>query len=216
MNAPRVILSLMTVLALAPACASRTIRSPEALRAAYADALKRDDPKAAYALLSPELQAKTSLEEFTARWSAEAADHEAAAADLEALSPERSAPLLRGTTVHSDGTILSWSGSSGEYQITAGLPGIANISTPAQALRAFIAAIRSADLVALEAVLSEELRARINDEWEARADAIEERLAVPGAIELSADSQQALLRYDRGRSIALIQSPSGWQITSLQ
>jgi hypothetical protein len=216
MNAHRVILALATALTLAPACASRTIRSPEALRAAYADALERDDPKAAYALLSPELQAKTSPEEFEARWLAEAADHEAAAADLEALSPERSAPLLRGTTVHSNGAILAWSGSSGEYQVTAGLPGTADISTPAQALRAFIAAIRSADLVALEAVLSEELRARISDEWEARADAIEERLAVPGSIELSADSQQALLRYDRGRSIALVQSPGGWQITSLQ
>ncbi len=208
--------ALACACALATACASRTIRTPEALRAAYADALERDDPKAAYALLSPELQARTSLEEFTARWAAESADHEAAAADLEALTPERSAPLLRGTTVHSNGTVLAWSGSSGEYQVTAGLPGLADLSTPAQALRAFIAAIRSADLIALEPLLSEELRARLSDEWEARADAIEERLAVPGAIELSADKQQALLRYDRGRSIALVQSPGGWQITSLQ
>jgi len=198
------------------ACASRSIRSPEALRTAYADALERDDPEAAYALLSPELQAQMSLDAFKQRWSEEAAEHEAAAADLEALPEDRSAPLYKGTTVHSDGTILSWRASDQTYQVTAGLPGLADISTPAQALRAFIAAIRAADMPALETILSDELRARFNEEWEARADAIEERLAEPGSIELSSDNQQALLRYDIGRSIALVQSSRGWQITSVQ
>ena len=207
---------LILLALLASACASRPLRSPEALREAYADALERDDPKAAYRHLSPELQATMSVDEFEQRWRAEAAGHEAAAAELEALPAERSAPLYRGTTVHSDGSILSWRHSGDGYQVTDGLPGLADTSTPAQALRAFIAAVRSADFAALEALVSEDLRARISDEWGARADAIEERLAEPGAIELSADRQQALLRYDRGRSIALAQGRLGWQITSLQ
>ncbi|HGG56299.1 MAG TPA: hypothetical protein ENK31_00710 [Nannocystis exedens] len=198
------------------ACASRRLRSPEALRAAYADAINRDDPAAAYALLSPELQARISPEEFALRWARQAEDREAAAADLEALPPAQAQPLYRGQTLHSNGAELRWSYASGAYQIYAGLPGQADISTPAQALRSFIAAIRSADFTALEVLLSEDLRARLGDEWQARVDAIEERLAEPGAIELSPDNQQALLRYDRGRAVALVQSPHGWQITSFQ
>ncbi len=209
----------ITAIALAlctSACATRSLRSPEALRAAYADAIERDDPAAAYALLSPELQARISPEAFELRWTRQAEDREAAAADLEALPPAQALPLYRGKTLHSNGALLSWSYASGAYQIQAGLPGLADISTPAQALRSFIAAIRSADFTALEVLLSEDLRDRLSDEWQARADAIEERLADPGAIELSPDNQQALLRYDRGRAIALMQSPHGWQITSLQ
>ncbi|MEZ4381659.1 MAG: hypothetical protein R3A79_09935 [Nannocystaceae bacterium] len=202
--------------ALAGACASRGIRSPEALREAYADAIRRDDPDAAYALLAPEVQATLSPEQFRERWAAQAADRQAAAADLEALPPDLEAPLRRGTTVHQNGAVLEWTASGDDYVVASGLPGLPDISTPTQALRSFIAAIRTADLAALEGLLSEELRARMSDEWEARVDAIEARLEEPGSIELSADSQQALLRYDKGRAIALVQSPEGWKITSLQ
>ncbi len=198
------------------ACASRSLRSPEALREAYADAITRDDPATAYALLSPELQARMGPKEFTQRWARQAEDREAAAADLEALPPAQALPLYRGTTLHPNGAELSWSYASGAFQINAGLPGFADISTPAQALRSFIAAIREADFTALEALISEDLRARLSDEWQARVDAIEERLEEPGAIELSPDSKQALLHYDQGRDIALTQRPQGWQITSLQ
>lgn len=199
-----------------PGCAGRGHRSPEALREAYAAALERDDPDAAYALLAPEVQARMSREQFTARWRDQAADREAAAADLAALPADLRAPLARGTTIHSNGAVLQWTVAGDDYLVVSGLPALADRATPAEAIRAFIAAVRGADLAALEAVLADELRARIADEWEARVSAIEARLEEPGAIELSPDSRQARLRYDKGRSIALEQHPDGWKITSFQ
>ncbi|MEZ4452333.1 MAG: hypothetical protein R3B09_22895 [Nannocystaceae bacterium] len=203
-----------------PGCGHRGYRTPEALREAYHQALARDDPKAAYALLTPEVQSRIAFEQFRARWEAEKADHQAALTELEAVTgaPEAAtrAPVRGGTTVHPNGATLEWAEVGGRYLVVSGLPGLPDTSTPAQAIRAFVAAVRAADLAAIEALLSEDLRARLADDWEAQVGAIEARLETPGAIELSADNRQALLRYDGSRALILEQSDAGWKITSLR
>lgn len=211
-------LALACGLALAPGCAQRGQRSPEALRDAYHQALKRDDPGAAYALLAPEVQARISREQFTARWHAERADLRAALADFEAMGTpaDAPAPVRGGTTVHPNGATLEWAEVGGRYLVVSGVPGLPDTSTPAQAIRAFIAALRAADLAAIEALLTDELRGRLAEDWEDRITAIEARLAEPGAVELSSDNKQALLRYEGGHALTLEQSDHGWKITSLR
>ncbi len=200
---------------LSGACRTSGARSPEALRDAYAQALRRDDPDAAYALLSPELQAATSPEIFRARWRAQSAERKAAQATLTALPPAYRAPLPTGQTVHGK-HVLTWAEVGGTYQILGGLPGLPDTSTPAQAIRAFLAAVRRADLHTLEALVSDDLAGRLRDDWERRTTAIEALLDQPGAIEFSSDMQRAVLRYEPGRALTLEQTTAGWRLTALQ
>jgi hypothetical protein len=197
------------------ACRASGARSPEALRDAYAQALRRDDPDAAYALLSSELQATTSRAAFRARWQAQAAERKAALTALTALPPAYRAPIASGQTVHGK-HVLTWAEVAGTYQIVGGLPGLPDTSTPAQAIRAFLAAVRRADLHTLEMLVSDDLASRLRDDWERRASAIEALLDQPGALEFSSDMQRAVLRYEPGRALTLEQTTVGWRLTALQ
>lgn len=212
----RLSLSLLTLALVGSACRnSAGARSPEALRDAYAQALKRDDPDAAYALLSSELQARTPLSEFRARWRSQSGEHAEARKALANLPSAQRAPIAGGQTIHGD-RVITWAEVAGHYQIVSGLPGLPDTSTPAQAIRAFLAAIRGADLRGLEALVSDELATRVRDDWGRRAALIEARLEQPGAIEYSSDMQRAVLPYEPGRALTLEQSPTGWRLTTLQ
>jgi len=206
---------LLLALLLAPACKSGGARSPEALRDAYAVALRHDDPAAAYALLSPQLQAATTRAAFTKRWKAQKQEREAALVAIKSLPASHRAAILGGQTVHGE-RVLAWVQVAGHYQIVHGLPGLPDSSTPAQAIRAFLAALRGADLHTLEALVSDELASRLRDDWNRRATVIEALLEQPGAIEYSSDMQRAVLRYEPGRTLTLEQSPAGWRLTALQ
>jgi hypothetical protein len=197
-------LALLGVL-LVLACSHGQARSPERLRDAHVAALAANDPAAAYALLAPDVRAAVPYEEFAARWKADAAEHEAAVAAAKRLDPALEAPLHGGTTVHAGGRVLQWTQVDDELQVVDGLPGRPDTSTPAQAVRAFIAAVRSADLAEVRGVLGEAL-----------VDAIERALEEPGALDLSADLRRAELRYETGRVLTLEQTPEGWRITGLR
>lgn len=207
---------LLACVLVAAACRGGTgARSPEALRDAYARALAADDPVAAYALLSPELQATTTEAEFVARWKAQSAERAAARAALQTLPPALAAPVRGGETFHDD-AVLSWTVVGGPYQVVSGLPGLPDLSTPAGAIRAFIAAVRRADLGALSALLADDLSTRLRDDWNRRADLLEQLLREPGAIEYTPGMERAILRYEPGRALTLEQTPQGWRIVALQ
>ena len=205
---------LLLLVAAAAACAQA--RSPARLRDAHVAALKADDPKAAYALLAPELRAAVPYADFEARWKADAAEREAAVAAAESLDPALAAPLHAGTTVHDGGRVLRWAQIDDELVVVDGLPGRPDTSTPAQAVRAFVAAVREADLDEVRGLLGEGLLDAIDEDWTDRVDAIERALEEPGALDLSADLRRAELRYEAGRALTLEQTPSGWRITGLR
>jgi hypothetical protein len=185
------------------------------LRDAYARALAADDPAAAYALLSPELRAATSQEAFTARWKTQAAERAAAKAALDTLPPALKAPVRGGETLH-EGAVLSWAQVGDGYQVVSGLPGLPDLSTPAGAIRAFVVAVRRADLGALSALLADDLSSRLRDDWNRRADLLEQLLKQPGSIEYTPGMERAILRYEPGRALTLEQTPQGWRIVALQ
>ncbi|MCX4245508.1 hypothetical protein [Paraliomyxa miuraensis] len=202
--------------ALGIGCGHRQARSPTRLRDAHVQALRADDPAAAYALLAPEVQATVSFEEFEARWKSDSAEHAQAIAAAESLDPALQDPLHGGTTVHPGGRVLHWTQVDDALQITDGLPGRLDTSTPAQAVRAFIAAVRRADLAELRSLMHEPLLAALEEDWSTRVDAIERALEEPGALELSADLHRAELRYEGSRVLTLEQTPAGWRITGLR
>lgn len=208
--------ALAWLVALAGACGPRPTRAPTQLRDAHVAALAADDPAAAYALLAPEVRAAVPYAEFEARWKTDAAEHEAALAAAKSLDPALAAPLYGGTTVHDGGRVLRWTQVDDELQVVDGLPGRPDTSTPAQTVRAFVAAVRQAELGEVKGLLGESLLEAVDEDWSERVDAIERALAEPGALDLSADLRRAELRYEAGRAVTLEQTPQGWRITGLR
>ena len=190
-------LKCVTVCALATftvGCGHRGASTPEQLRSAYAEALARDDPDAVYDLLSPELQARTDRATFERRWKANVRERTALHEAMEDLPRARREPVLEGTSVHGHGRVLSWVRVGDEYWIATGLPGLPDTSTPAQAIRSFLQAVRNTDWSEARLLVTRDLAQRLVEDWERRADAVERALERPGAIELSADLGRAQLR----------------------
>ena len=202
--------------ALLGACAAGARRSPDGLRDAYAAALRSNDADAAYALLAPEVQARTDIEAFRARWEANREQHEAALDAIANIDSDRKNPVLTGTTAHPGGVVLHWTYTSLGFMVVDGLPGIPDTSTPQATARALVAALRSVSDAQLERVLSAEMLERIGEDWNSRADAIETALEEPGAISYSADNSRAVLRYGAGRAITFEQTTSGWRVAELR
>jgi hypothetical protein len=206
---------IVVVLALA-GCAASGPRSPEALRQAHLDALAKNDPKAAYELLAPEVRARVDYASFAARWKADAKERAATREAAKKLPSALREPIKGGTSVHEGGVVLGWTQIGGKWLVVSGLPGDRPAATPNDAIRGFITAARTTDLGGVTRYLSAELAESIRRDFSARVDAIEAALAKPGAIELSDDLRRAQLRYEPSRVITLEQTPQGWKITALE
>ncbi len=218
MTATRSPIGLALVLALASplGCAAAAKRSPEGLRDAYAAALRSNDADAAWDLLAPEVQARTSPKQFRDRWAADKAQHEVALAALDALGDDRKAAILTGTTTHEGGAVLRWTYTDLGFLVIEGLPGVPDTSTPASTARALIAGLRGISVIQLERVLSAAMLERLGEDWKARADAIEKALELPGSLSYSADNSRAVLQYGAGRAITFEQTTQGWRIDEIR
>lgn len=190
--------------------------SPERLAAAHREALIADDPRAAYALLSPEARAKTPYASYEARWKTDASERATTIEAARAMPEAQGGAVHSGTTVHDNGLVLHWTEAGGDYLVVSGLPGRTQSATPAQAIRSFVRAVRRANLEEVRTLLSDEMATALEEDWAARVDAIEAALLQPGALELSSDLQRAVLRYDALRTVTLLQTSQGWRIMSLQ
>jgi len=212
--------SRFVLVLLLAACGPRGAGSIEATRDAYLDALKDDDPKRAYELLAPEVQAKVDYASFVARWKADAAERKATLEQAKSLGDKRDAAKHvashTATTVHAGGVVLHWAKVGDDWLVTGGLPPAARATTPAEAIRGFVAALGRAPLGSAQRFLSPELADALREDWASRTEAIEAALAKPGAIELSEDLLRAQLRYEPQRVIVLEQTPQGWTITSVE
>ena len=193
---------------------SNAASSPRRLVQAHRAALQADDPHAAYALLSPQVRAKTPYDAFEARWKDDAKERKRTlAAELPSTLPE---PVYEGVTVHDGGHVLHWTQVDGRYRVTAGLPGRPQATTPAQAIRGLVTAVRRADLSEIQALLTDDLGASLEEDWQARVTAIEAALGEPGVLVLSDDRQRASLRYGTDQTLTLQQTPQGWRVVALQ
>lgn len=207
--------SLLGAVLLLGACASKGPRSPEALRDAWARALASDDPEGAWELLAPQTRARMNYDDFAARWKANAAERKEALAGMRELPAEGRTPVLEGTTTHEGGRVLTWTEVEGEWLVVSGVPGIADTSTPAAAVRALVAALRSGELVELSTIVTPELLEQAGEQWQARANLILEALETPGSLTVSHDGARAVLRYARGHAITLQQTDAGWRVAEL-
>ena len=197
-------------------CKRATTPSPEKLREAQLAAMKADDPEAAYALLSADVQARVPKAEYVKRWKDLKQERAALLAAAASIPEAEATAAYEGTTVHEGGRVLHWTRVDDRYLLLDGLPGRPTTATPAEAIRSFLSAARATDLSRVRALLSEDLAASLAEDWRARVDAIEQALEDPGAIEVSPDGQRAELRYEADRAVRLRQTPAGWRITALE
>ncbi len=195
----------LATLVVAAACAHPP-RSPRALVRAYDRALRDDDPHRAYALLAPELRARTSEDAFVERWRANRAELLAERQVAGAATFGRAEAVTR----HPDGTRVTWIRADGRFLARSGLPGAPRTDTPQAAIRALIAHLRALAPDQAGPAAAPELRARLVRDWELRAQAIERALSVRANLQVSGDGLRAELRYGDGGSI---RKPSGWRET---
>lgn len=201
---------------LVSACASSGARTPEDLRRRYAHALERNDPDAAYALMSPEIQAQISPKQFAERWRSLKKERETSRKAIADLDTAHQKAIRGGVTVHDERILLTWVDVGGNFMIASGLPSIPATETPKQAIRALLAALRTTDLRGLSFLLTDEANDAMAESWKSRIELIEDRLADPSAIEFSPDKRRASLRYEPGSALTLEQTASGWRFIGLQ
>ncbi|TPV94673.1 MAG: nuclear transport factor 2 family protein [Myxococcales bacterium FL481] len=215
---PRAV-GLGLVLALAgstSACRIRGPQTPDALREAYAQAIRDDDPDAAFELLSHEAQQRVGREAFRANWRAHRAELEATAREIDQLDAATAEPVWYGTTSHPSGRVVRWESIDGHYRAVDGLPERADLSSPQRAISELVAALRRSGSTPLAAIATEELNARIDRRWLDTADAIERALADPRALEVADDGTHAVLTYGAGRYLVLQQIDGQWRVDELE
>jgi hypothetical protein len=194
------------------ACATKAARGPEQLRSAYAEALRRDDPDAAYDLLSAQAQSQMSREAFSERWRSNAKERERQLAGMKKLDADLQKPVMAGVTTHEGGRLLHWAHVDGRWLVVDGLPGTYDTSTPASTIRGFVRALRTMDFSGIATLVDPELAAQLREDWTSRAERIERALAEPDRLDLSLDLSRAVLRYGQTEQITLEQSERGWRI----
>jgi hypothetical protein len=194
------------------ACAHDPGRGPEQLRQAYADALRRDDPDAAYDLMSPEAQSRVSRDAFRERWKDDEKERKAQLAAIKDLDAGKGQPVMTGMTTHEGGGLLHWTHVNGQWLVVDGLPGTYDTATPAATIRAFIRALRTLDFHGVATLLDPELASQLREDWTSRAERIEKALGEPDKLDLSLDLRRAVLRYGTTEQITLEQTPRGWRI----
>jgi hypothetical protein len=207
---------LAVLLTASSACQRRQTRGPEGVRDAWVAALASGDAKAAYALLAPSVRARVKFDDFAARWKQDAKQRARMVAQAKALPDDLELVARNASSVHDGGLVLRWTRVGDEWLVVDGLPGARAASTPAAAIRGFIAAMSGAQLQRAQRYLADELVDALHDDWSARVEAIESALARPGSIELSEDLSHAQLRYEPQRAITLEQTARGWRITALE
>ena len=194
------------------ACLPSPTTTPERLRHAYQRALVEDQPEQAYALLSPDLQKKTSLPEFKKQWENNAQERKASLLALQDKQARSDHPTVYGgTTQYADGKSLLWTRKDNRYLVVSGLPGQPDSRTPESTIRTLLATLHEQRQHKLDALLSQDLLEHNAKQWTLRVEAIEAALVLPDAIRYSSDQQRAVLRYAPNRAIVLQRETKGWR-----
>lgn len=204
---------VLVLLALGCAHAPRTAHAPssdpEPALAAWRDAIAKNDPRAAYQLLSASLRARTSAEDFTLQWKASQAD---SSAQQEALHQRHQ--VRRASGELTDGRAWPLVHDPDCWRIASPHPLEPGGDTPEDTLRRLIAALDARDFDAVLALLAEPLRTTIE---QALADRVSRLKAAVrrGGVELSGASNSgstARLRYDTRYHLDLIQENGRWRV----
>jgi len=184
-----------------------SVARPESGLAAYAKAIERDDPRAAYALLAADVKQRTSEADFTARWRAAVEERKAQQADL-AAAVAAGHVTERARVVRPDGragvVVLESSG----WRVTNPRSSEPGPQTPEEAVRRFARALELRSVDALLALLSDPLRSLVEHELDERLTRLKKALGQPVTV----DGDHARLFYDPRFHVDLKRENGTWRV----
>lgn len=126
---------------------------------AYVAALRADDPRAAYDLMSDDAQDAISFDDFAVQWKEHAAERAAQAAALEDGLRDQPDVGARANVTLATGAEVPLARDRGSWRVDAALVTPSHASRAVDAFRQFAAAVQARDLEALLGVLTERRRA---------------------------------------------------------
>jgi len=174
---------------------------------AWAEAVERDDPAAAWRLVSAEARRGTSESDFTRRWKELREERRERASDLKRVTapPAESARLVVGQRAAL--AVLEPVG----WRILSPRLERVGASSPEEALSRFVRALEARDFDAALQLLGEPLRSSLERELAERLSRLRTLVGKP----LPIDGNRARVRYDSRYLIELIQENGAWQINDL-
>jgi hypothetical protein len=211
-RAPRIIgamrasaLLLLAILGCAHAPPPATRASdPEPALAAWRQAIAKNDPHAAYQLLSSALRTRVTEADFALQWKAAQAD---LSAQEEALHAPHAVRHAAGELA--DGRAWPLVHDSDRWRIAAAHPIDPGGDTPEDALRRLIAGVDAHDFDAVVALLAEPLRGTLESALADRLARLKAALR-RGAIEASGNT--ARVRYDPRYHLDLVRENGRWRV----
>jgi hypothetical protein len=174
---------------------------------AWVEAVERDDPAAAWRLVSAEARKGTNEADFTRRWKELRGERHDRAADLKRVTapPAESARVQVGQraalVVHEP---AGWRVLSPRLERVGA-------SSPEEALARFVRALEARDFDAALQLLGEPLRSSLERELAERLSRLRPLVGKP----IPADGNRARIRYDTRYLIELIHENGAWQIHDL-
>ena len=205
---------LVAILALG-GCAHRTpstrapTSDPEPAVTAWRQAIAKNDPQAAYQLLSAPLRLRITAEEFALQWKAAQAD---LSAQEEALADPHT--MRRASGELTDGRAWPLVRDPDRWRIAAVHPLEPGGDTPEDTLRRLIAAVDARDFDAVLALLAEPLRTTLEQALTDRVSKLKSAVR-RGGVEISGSNgtgSTARLRYDARYHLDLVQENGRWRV----
>jgi len=145
------------------ACAAAPARTPRATDtiARYASALARDDPRAAWRMLSKSTQRQLPFDRFAAAWRALARERAEQRRRVRASLTTAGAIVERATVTYPDGTTVPLRRTGARWRMERAFVARSLADSPSAAARQLADGLRQRDLAAVLAILTPARRDRI-------------------------------------------------------
>lgn len=208
---PTLRLSVLALLVAAQTlgCASRSeAHHPRSALDRYVRAVRANDPRAAYDLLSKEIRAQVTLEEFTRRWRESHGDLKHQAEAIEKARTQTSAYALRATIALGAQRTVSLALEGDRWRLLGGVGSGFDSASPKEAVQALVRALESRNFSAFLKLLSKPRREQFLKEMSLRLEKLKANLD----RDIEVLGNRARLQYDPHYWIQLVKEKGVWKI----
>ncbi len=187
-------------------------RPPDTLARDYADALRRGDADAVYAMLDEETRASVDLETLRAQMAETQAELEEQAQAIEAalLDPQLVSTGARVPLAHDQHATLVVEGT--RWRILGTVLDAVSLATPRDAVLAFRSALGRRSLRGVERVLARQPRSEIEAQIQRFLMDTEDELD----LDVDIQGNDATVRTASGRVIRLVREAGEWHVLSVE
>jgi hypothetical protein len=176
----------------------------------YREAIARDNPDGVHALLEPRLRRRIDNVALRHSWRRLIAELRSQSAGLSTVDGDSLRVTARVRT--SGGSTARLELEDGQWRIAQGLAEVSRYSTPREALRALLTALRTRNYHAALEVLSPRLRRAIEHEMRARTERVNHALEQPVDIR----GPRAVIELPGGQALELQRAGKTWVVTQIE